>query len=645
VKVITSSTTVPQLQWTPARGRYDHYDTNDFIAVDEAVTFRVETTNATVPLNVSGDLLAEGTGALELEVAREVNLTLEASNPKGVMAPRPEAVRILPQLKAQSVDPATLKPGVLRTHCSGRVDLTDVSELSKRDEDIVAQIDDAMPIGRNQSLVFEGYLDVPEDGRYTFYARAAGGCRLTLDNTLIHDAPNFEREEEFASSIFLEEGLHRIHFGFGHSRETGVFSLRWSGPGIEKQSIPAPVLYHLPESFYGSNALGETVSPVSKLRHPGGLQSPAMLRALKASLDAKAPERLKLWDQMIRSPRGRIDKTDWRPGSVAKQERLGWQVGMSGAGALRYVLDWVMTGNRESETSAIGIFNTWAEVESFERDPTDKMGHHRLTGGITLGSLANAAELLMSSGTSWPVSEQRRFKETWRRVFLPIVTENRPAHFNGNWDLACAWTILASAVMLDDRELFDKEITYLRTGKTNANFSIYLLPSGQCQETGRDQVHTQMGLYFAALCAQIAWNQGVDLYEGEDYSLGRCFEHAAAYNLGEDRVPYRIYNEAIGRSSRHQSPVPSPKCRGQFGKHYEMVYHHYRDYRGTELPYVKSVLEEHTRPEGPGPNTQIYSTLCFWNLDLREDRKRRGPSGKTDVSVVLTNGSKRRTDP
>ena len=45
----------------------------------------------------------------------------------------------------------------------------------------------------------------------------------------------------------------------------------------------------------GRNPFEGTVSPASGLRHPGILQSPAMLAALNASLDAGDPERLKLW--------------------------------------------------------------------------------------------------------------------------------------------------------------------------------------------------------------------------------------------------------------------------------------------------------------------------------------------------------------
>ena len=386
---------------------------------------------------------------------------------------------------------------------------------------------------------------------------------------------------------------------------------------------------------YGDGPFTETISPASGLHHPGTLQDAALLRALKRSLDAKDPKRLELWKQMVTSPRGRIDKRkQWAPPRDLKGREWSMAAKMSAAGSMRYALEWVMTRNPKADKAAIEILNAWAAVRSFTPDATDRLRHHRLVGGINLGYLPCAAELLMSSGTSWPEAEQQRFKTTWRKTILPIVAAERPNPYNGNWDLACAWTILASAVMLDDRALFDSEIERLRHAKTNACFTIYLLPSGQCQETGRDVGHSQMGLYFASLCAQIAWSQGIDLYEGDDYSLGRCYEYLAMFQQGEDRLPYEIYNDAIGRSSRHQSPVPSAKGRGKFQKIYEMVYHHYRDYRGTELPHVRKVLEEHTRPEAPGPNTNMWSTLCYWDLDLTEDAKRRGAK-PADVTVRL----------
>lgn len=46
----------------------------------------------------------------------------------------------------------------------------------------------------------------------------------------------------------------------------------------------------------------------------------------------------------------------------------------------------------------------------------------------------------------------------------------------------------------------------------------------QCQETGRDQAHAQMGLEFLSNTAETGWIQGVDLYRALDHrpkSIGR----------------------------------------------------------------------------------------------------------------------------
>ena len=246
LKVITSATTVPKLKWIPNRGRYDHYDTNDFIAIGDTAKLTITTANTSAPIKVAGDLPIAGEGRVELNIDREVKLSLKATNPQGVMEPRAKEVRILPRLKAQAVDAALLKPGVTWRRYSGRADLNPLGKLKKRDNGTAKQITDFKAIGRNQSMVFDGYLNVPETGKYTFHSRTAGGCKLALDGKLIHYAPNFERDEEFASEIYLEQGLHKIRFDFGHSRETGNFHLKWSGPDIKKQIIPAVSLYHKP---------------------------------------------------------------------------------------------------------------------------------------------------------------------------------------------------------------------------------------------------------------------------------------------------------------------------------------------------------------------------------------------------------------
>ena len=61
---------------------------------------------------------------------------------------------------------------------------------------------------------------------------------------------------------------------------------------------------------------------------------------------------------------------------------------------------------------------------------------------------------------------------------------------------------------MDDQAMFDRSVDYYLSGKGNGAIGNYFKPSGQCQESGRDQAHTQMGLDFLACTCEVAWNQG-----------------------------------------------------------------------------------------------------------------------------------------
>jgi hypothetical protein len=65
----------------------------------------------------------------------------------------------------------------------------------------------------------------------------------------------------------------------------------------------------------------------------------------------------------------------------------------------------------------------------------------------------------------------------------------------------------------------------------------FINETGQCQESGRDQGHTQLGLAHLGDCCEIAWHQGLDLYGYADSLLLKGVEYTAKYNLGET-VPF-----------------------------------------------------------------------------------------------------------
>ena len=102
--------------------------------------------------------------------------------------------------------------------------------------------------------------------------------------------------------------------------------------------------------------------------------------------------------------------------------------------------------------------------------------------------------------------------------------------------------------------------SYYLTGKGNGAIGMYFKPSGQCQESGRDQSHTQMGLEFLANTCETGWIQGIDLYGALDNRLLKGFEYTAKYNLGNE-VPYERYVSFEGRYKYNEI---SGKSRGRF---------------------------------------------------------------------------------
>lgn len=357
----------------------------------------------------------------------------------------------------------------------------------------------------------------------------------------------------------------------------------------------------------------ETISSSSGLRHPGVLQSKAMLDAMCRSLERGDELRVEAWQDMLKHPRGKTGRDPWKaPAEILGPDNLHFKT--AAAIANSYALQWIVTGKVSDAKSAIKIMNHWSStLKSIRPKPDDGYQHTRLIMGIHSGYWAQAAELLRCSGAPWRAKDQKQFECWLRDVILPSM-EPRPSTYNGNWDAGITWSTLAIAVFLDDRALFDENIERLKSGDTNARLTHYLLPSGQCQETGRDQDHAQMGLDFLARACEIAWNQDVDLYDFENVSVGKCVEYLARYNLGDDDVPFEVYPSPVGEGNDHdQATGPSAIKRGEFRPMYELVYHHYHDRKNMPMPYTEKALEN-TRVEHPGMYCDYWNTLCFSEL-------------------------------
>jgi hypothetical protein len=225
----------------------------------------------------------------------------------------------------------------------------------------------------------------------------------------------------------------------------------------------------------------------------------------------------------------------------------------------------------------------------------------------TLGGfkLVNAAELMRHTDTGWAGEDAERFGTILREVFLPVI-DNFAPYANGNWDTAAMKMMMAIAIYGDDRLLFERALDYYRFGCGDGRLAHYIYANGQCQESGRDQQHSQLGLAHLGDCCEMAWHQGLDLYCSLENRLLLGFEYTARYNLGE-QVPFE---PDIDQTGKYRHNVISP--RSALRPVYEQIYHHYVHRRGLTAPWTERAAEK-IRPEGAafGADHTGFGTLIY----------------------------------
>ena len=194
---------------------------------------------------------------------------------------------------------------------------------------------------------------------------------------------------------------------------------------------------------------------------------------------------------------------------------------------------------------------------------------------------------------------------------------------------------------MDSDEIFRRAVDYYLEGEGNGAILNYFNDFGQCQESGRDQSHVQMGIGFLGTACEIAWKQGVDLYGAYDNRLALGFEYTAKYNLGYE-VPFEPYSSIDGRY-KHTSI--SKRGRGRFRPIYERAYHHYYDRMGLDMPYTSEVIDK-SRPEGWHIQHASWGTLLYTGLPVSKQAKvnvsslaeLREAVQKSDITIVMKPG-------
>ncbi|MDC1405849.1 alginate lyase family protein [Akkermansiaceae bacterium] len=366
------------------------------------------------------------------------------------------------------------------------------------------------------------------------------------------------------------------------------------------------IVHILSKIFIGLLAINLLSAAPIEFDHPGVYHSQEGIDFVKSKIAAKAEPWSGEWEKLNES---RYASLRWRAEPVPDVERGPYNnpnIGSSefsndSRAAYTHALHWALSGEKAHAQKSAAIIDSWsAELKTITNHDA------ALLIGMSGQNYVIAAELLRHTWDGWPRENQARFEKILRDVFYPVIKDFYPSA-NGNWDASMLQTMIAMGVFLEDQMMFDRAANYYLKGRGNGAIGMYFKENGQCQESGRDQGHTQMGLEFLSNTAETAWIQGVDLYGALDSRLLAGFEYTAKYNLGND-VPYAPYKSFEGRY--HYKKI-SDDSRGRLRGMYEQVFNHYHNRRGLEAPFTKQAAEKNrlkSSRRGPVP----WATLMFF---------------------------------
>lgn len=245
-------------------------------------------------------------------------------------------------------------------------------------------------------------------------------------------------------------------------------------------------------------------------------------------------------------------------------------------------LMWAITQDTRHADKCVEIFNAWENLTEVRGGGTES-----LNAGLFAWKLVEAAEIIKSTYVGWSAADLQQFKAMlvypgYSATAVPASVNNTNGTFywriyrgdpgrHGNQDLIAWRAMLSMGVFLDNEKMYDRALRYFKgwpgrpddlpmpTGPSpsgsqvasnqyfiayqhlgsqgtipdygyNGVLTNYVWESGQNQESSRDQQHAFFGLGICAGLAEVAWNQGEDVWNSHTNRLLLGFEFMARYN-------------------------------------------------------------------------------------------------------------------
>jgi len=370
--------------------------------------------------------------------------------------------------------------------------------------------------------------------------------------------------------------------------------------------------------------------------HPGALESQGELAFVKAKIEAgEQPwlewfEKAKSSGYATRSPHGATSLD-------AGDDGFAGPAGEDASASYVLALLYRYSGDTTYADRAMSILISWAGLREITTSRGQYDQQNLLQAGWMGAEFGPAAELLRSyMSSSQRVSLQAMFKT----AFYPVL--QRMSTWNGNVDLTQIDAMMSIAVFNDDEELFNEGIARL-AARMPAYFYLesdgptpvpikgcedaqecWAHPtkwvSGLTQETCRDNGHhAQYALASALHAAQVAWNQGVDVFA----------DHEERFTAALELMALQLNSGSMQGTCKNNQPS------GDRYDTWEIGYSHYHYIKGHALSQTRTLLLNDIRPGSQSDWNIVYETLSHADIDLAGPTPKPTPTPPTPAPAPI----------
>lgn len=282
------------------------------------------------------------------------------------------------------------------------------------------------------------------------------------------------------------------------------------------------------------------------------------------------------------------------------------------AAACQNAIMFVTTGEKKHADKAMEIIRAYAH--GMTKRATFTSGGGQLDYILTISNcgvkMIYAAEIMRyAENTPMTDADFNDLCEMLEKTFIPdlegffdITEPTRMAI--GNFGATAMNCYASMAIFMDRVDRYKYAIDRYLNGYDNGSIRRYVMEgTGQCQESGRDQTHCQLGLGMCSMLCENAWKQGTDIYSAYDNRLLLGYEYTANYNNGGN--PPFTYFPQLNPGAAYQWYEPDQQDKEMFNNGqrdnlrrgllfpiYERVYNHYVVRKGLSMPYSKAIMDK-----------------------------------------------------